>query len=168
MTGIFLLLLFGLWVWACAAITNAVIRRVDTRRWRWPLGLAIFSLVLALPVVDEIIGGFQFRALCKKDAVLRINAEQAKGKTVRLVIKPSNQLLPGQVLTTYYTHVSMREMGTDQEIGSYGSYEIKGGWFIRTLGISESNAPLILTSSCAPDLGAHGIAKLYNFNIVNQ
>ena len=167
MTGIFLLAVAGFWIWASAQLTRLLLRQVRSRTWQRVIAPAVFVVLLLFPVADELVARPQFNALCEKNAVLNIDAAKAKGRSVRLVFEPSNELVPGQVLTTYHSHVSMRDVGSDEEIAGFSRYSVKGGWLIRMLAIFETNAPLTMRSSCAPDLGAHGMAKAYNFTIVN-
>ena len=166
MTGIFLLVLLGFWTFVCIQVVRLAIHRVSSRAWRVVVAPVVFVPLFIMPVIDEIIGSFQFRSLCERNAVLRIDANEGAGKTVRLAINPANEIVPGQLLTTYHTRVAFVEVATSREIGSYSSYEAKGGWLIRALGVSETNAPLTMNSSCAPQLGAYGMAKAYKFNIV--
>ena len=127
MTGILLLVVVGFWIWASVQLTSLLLRRISSRMLRRVVAPAVFVALLVLPVLDEVIGRFQFRALCEDNAVLRINADEVKGKTVRLEIKPSNEVLLGQWLTTYHTRIGFRDTDSDREIGSYSSYVVKGG-----------------------------------------
>ena len=67
MTGIFLILVVGLWLWACIAMTRGLLRRWKGRVWAMPAACVAFTALLVAPVSDEIVGGFQFRALCEKN-----------------------------------------------------------------------------------------------------
>lgn len=167
MTGLLLLAVVGLWVWACVAITRAALRRVPSPPWRWLVAPTLFTTLLILPVVDEIVGGFQFRALCEKGAVLKIDAEKAKGRTVRVVIQPSNEVVPGQALRTLHTHFSYRIVDSDEEIARYDTYAVRGGWFIRALGISNNNSPLTigLPACSPPNRGL--LDRTYGFTLIN-
>jgi len=168
MTGIFLLIVVGLWIWACVAITHLVLRRIDARWWRWPLALVVFGLLLVVPVIDEIIGGFQFRSLCEKGAVLTIDAEKTSGKTVRVVIEPSNEVVAGQALRTLRSHYSYQAVGNGEEVASYDTYAVNGGWFIRALGISESSSPLLIGAPyCGPPKEG-SMDKTYGFTLTNK
>ena len=167
MTGLLLLTVVGLWMWACVAITRAVLRRMPSLLWRWVVAPALFSALLILPLADEIVGGFQFRALCEKGAVLKIDAEKAKGRSVRVVIQPSNEVVLGQALRTLHTHFSYRVVDSDEEIARYDTYVVNGGWFIRALGISETNSPLLIGAPyCGPPKEG-SMDKTYGFTLIN-
>lgn len=170
MTGLFLIVVVFAWLVAVVFLTSWLMKRVSIKPSpvRMVVGLLIFVLLLPLPVADEIIGGYQFRELCRQGAVLRIDAEKARGQTVKLVIEPSNEILPGTAITIYHSHLSFQNVNTGEEMASYDTYVAKGGWFIRMLGISEKNAPITIgLPSCSPSLGAHGISKVYEFTLID-
>lgn len=167
MTGILLFAVFCLWLWICVAITHALVARNTARWWRAPAAIFMFGILLVLPVIDEVIGGFQFRALCETGAVLKIDVAKAKGRVVRLVIDPSNQPVAGQLLRTLHSHYSYRAIDTDEEIASLNTYEVDGGLLVLLLGISNSNSPLTIGSAACspPDRGL--LDKKYGFRLIN-
>lgn len=167
MTGLLLLAVVGLWVWACVAITRVVLRQVKSPPSRWLGAPTLFTALLILPLVDEIVGGFQFRALCEKGAVLKIDAEKAKGRTVRVVIQPSNEVVPGQALRTLHSHLSYRIVDSEEEIARYDTYVVNGGWFIRALGISETNSPLLIGAPYCGPPNEGLMDKTYGFILTN-
>ena len=149
MTGILLLVVVGLWLLACIAITLALMRRLGTRPWRWLVGPVVFAALLIAPVADEILGGIQFKAMCERQAVLKIDAEKVRGRTLkRLWVEsfPANTVLRVRRVT-----YQLLDVGNGEEVGKYATLSVGGGWLIRTLGISEGNAPLLINPmSCDP------------------
>lgn len=104
---------------------------------------------------------------CARVGRLKIDADAARGKTVRLVINPSNEILPGQMLVTYHTHAGYRDVGTNQEIASFSTYVVKGGWLIRALGLFDSSVPLVIGKPwCGPD-NEGSLPTRYGFALVN-
>ena len=162
---IFLAILFALFfaaLWLAKMLTNKLPARVP----REPvMGLVVVLLVILL-VADEIVGGFQFRALCEKNAVFKINAEKIKGKNIRVFFEPSNKVLDGTAVRISYSHSVYRDVETNEELASEGSYIAKGGWFIRTIGFSDSTPPLTFPSACSPP-DRRDPTKVYEFNLVN-
>jgi hypothetical protein len=170
MTGLFLLVVVFAWLLAVVFLTSWLMKhvKIKLKPIRIAVAILIFVLLLPLPLADEIIGGYQFRELCKQGAVLRIDAEKSRGQTMKLVIEPSNEILPGTAITIYHSHLTFQNVNTGEEIASYDTYVAKGGWFIRTLGISEGNAPITIgLPSCSPPMGAHGISKAYSFTLID-
>lgn len=167
MTGLLLLAVVGLWIWACVAITKAAMRRVSSERWRWIVGLALFSVLLILPVLDEIVGGFQFRALCKRNAVVHLGQQNPQGKITRVTINPLNEIVPSTAVRIYRSHVEYHDVATGELVAMFDEYTAKGGLLIRLLGISESNSPLTIgRPSCSGEREV-ALPKALNFKVIN-
>lgn len=66
MTGIFLIAVFIFWLIASAWITRRLTRRFKSEGTRVVCALLLFPIIFIAPVVDEIVGGYQFSQLCKK------------------------------------------------------------------------------------------------------
>ncbi|MDP2811733.1 MAG: hypothetical protein Q8O34_16470 [Rhodocyclaceae bacterium] len=167
MSGIFFFGVVAAWGAVAFYLAKRLARRVQPRFLGIGLGALAFVLLMVLPVADEIVGGYQFRALCRENAVLRIDAGKAKGRTVKEVIDPSNEILPRTAITIYHTRTSFRDIATNEEIANSDRYIAKGGWFIRMLGVSETNDPITFEPSyCPPSLGAYAIARKYGFTFI--
>jgi hypothetical protein len=167
MSGLFFFGVIAAWGAVAFLVAKRLTRLVQPRLLGVGLGVLAFVLIMVLPVADEIVGGYQFRALCKESAALKINTEKIKGRTVKVVVAPSNEVLPGKAVTIYHSHESFRDTATNEEIASNDWYVAKGGWLIRLLGVLEKNDPItILPSSCSPSLGAHVIAKEFGFTLI--
>lgn len=167
MTGIALLALAALWIWAVKMIATAVARRFAPGVARWSVGLPLFTVLLPLPVVDEILARYQIAALCREGAVLKIDEQKIKGRKVKITAEPLNAEVHGIAIPVSYTKIVFRDTDTREELGSRGWYNIKGGWLIRVLGFSESNSPLTIEAYCAPGEGEHEAAARLGFKIIN-
>lgn len=167
MTGILLLAVVGLWLALVGGLTRLITRQITSKNLRRLIGTAFVLLVTPLPVADEIVGGFQFRALCQEGATLKIDPQKARGRAVRVVITPSNELLPSTAIPIRHSHTSFQDVATGEEIAQYDDYDAKGGWLIHSLGISEGNAPLVIGSSgCIPQ-NAGTFPKQFGMTLVN-
>ena len=169
MTGIFLLIVVGLWVWACVAMTRALLRKVPSKGGRWLVAPIAFFVLLALPVVDEIIGGFQFRALCEKNAVLHIGIANPEGRVTKFSANPANEIVPRTAITIYHTQVEYTDVNSGELVVQFHRYVAKGGVFIRTLGISEGNSPITMgRSACSPEqVRGETISRTLKFSVIN-
>jgi hypothetical protein len=168
MSGLFVAALALAWLAAAIMLSRWVGRRFKQSAWQAAAALAAFALVLPLPVADELIGMRQFATLCQEGAVLKIDAERIKGKSVRLVISPSGARVDSTVIPITYSHFSYRELQTNDELASYQTYSAKGGLVVRALGIFERDAPLISNrAGCAPQGHATAFSKQYGFSVVN-
>jgi hypothetical protein len=166
MTGLLLISVAAAWFFVARFIAKKAVVKMAPGAKRTALMVTIIAVLMALPLIDEIIGGFQFRALCAEGAVLKIDAEKIRGKAVEAKIKPANESMRGTAIPIYHTRVAFFSTATSEVLASYETYVAKGGWFIRALGISETSAPLTIgLPSCSPELGAYKIAEKYQFEI---
>jgi len=167
MTGILLLVVFGLWAWACNAITRVVLRKVPSSSWRKPVACTLFIALLVLPVIDEIIGGFQFRALCEKNATLRLGVKNPAGRVTRYSDGPIDAPVAGAAIPVSRSHIEYHDVATGELVAQLDRYVAKGGVLVRTLGISENNSPLTIgSSSCSGEKGITLPVQL-GFEVIN-
>jgi hypothetical protein len=153
MSGLFLIAIGGLWVWLLFKLSRFIGNAIARGRWAMPMTSLVFLVLLPLPVLDEIIGGFQFRALCKEKAVLKLNVDEAslKGKTVRDVVEPFNKDVEGTAVGISYSHYSYRDVADGKELLNFAIFRAKGGWLVRTLSGQSDMTPLTFNhSTCSP------------------
>jgi hypothetical protein len=152
MIGLLFLGLVGLWIWAVLKLSRWIGARVAGGRWRRPVAVVSLIALMVMPVADEIVGGFQFRALCDNDAKLAFYVDPAslKGKTVRAVADPLNQQVEGLLVKVLRSHSRYYDASDGKELLSYTRYDASGGLLIRTLTTDASIAPLTFKSSCSP------------------
>lgn len=167
MSGLLFLGVIGLLAYLAWRLSGLIIRRVSNRRLAKGLQIVLTVFLMSLLVVDELIGGYQFRQLCEQNAVLKIDPEKAKGRSVRVArATEKSDLLANTAIPIYSTPISLVDTQTEEEIATTRWNSAKGGWFIRALGISGSNTPLILRSStCYSSMGSQEIAQLYGMNL---
>ncbi len=168
MSGLLMIGLFITWVLASVMLSRWFGCKFCHPTARTAVAFASFVVLLVLPVADELIGMWQLDALCKGGSTLKINAERIRGRTIRVVIRPSWAQAAGTAIPISYSRYSYQDTTTGEELASYTSYDAKGGWLIRSLGLFDSNVPLVITKPwCAPE-GHSGIfAKQYGFNVIN-
>jgi hypothetical protein len=160
MIGLLFLGLVGIWIWVAVTLSRWIGARVPGERWRKPAATASFVALLVLPVADEIIGGFQFRALCDNEAKLVFNVDLAslKGKTVRSVANPSNKPVDGSFIRINRSHYRYYDADDGKELLSYTEFYARGGLLARALSGQSGITPLTFGfSTCSPlpqsDLG---------------
>ena len=165
MIGILFVTVVGLWLWVCIALVRALMRRLSGRPWRYAVGLAAFVVLLVAPVADEILGGIRFKALCEREAVLKIDAEKVRGRTLR---RFGVKLPPvSAVLDIERWRESFVDTASGEELISYVWLRATGGWLIRALHISEGNEPLLVhPSTCDPGRWIRW-EKTYGFVLIN-
>lgn len=166
MSGLYLLAVISIIGVIAILIARRIARPIRNTWLRTGATVLLTVAFMTLLVADELIGGYQFNKLCRESAVLRIDTEKARGRTVKVVIEPSNEILSGTAITIYHSHESFRDRATNEEIASNDWYVAKGGWFIRMLGISEGNAPITIgLPACSPPLGGRAVAEAYGFTL---
>jgi hypothetical protein len=168
MIGILFFVAVGVWVWASAKLAGSVGNRLVSKQpWRSYAKAFVFVLLMFLIVGDEVIGGFQLRALCRENAVLRIDAEKIKGKRIRLSFEPLDKYLDGIPIRIRWTRRSFRDIATNEELAFYSSYVATGGWFIRMLAMGNSVSPMTIFPSSCIATEAGNLEKKYGFKLVN-
>lgn len=168
MTGILLLAVVGFWIWASVQLTRLLLRRIPSRMLRQFIAPAIFVAFLVLPVLDEVIGGFQFRALCAREAVLVLGVTNPAGRVARYKADPSNDRVPGTAIPILRSHIEYRDTTTAELIAQYDSYVAKGGLLVRTLGFSERNSPLTIGSPvCSGEGSSTALPVRLKFQVEN-
>jgi hypothetical protein len=148
MTGLLLLGVLGLWglcMWwltglACAAIRSGQVRLAVR-------GL-LFPFLFLLPLSDEIYSRPEFIRLCQSNTAVVVTVPQLSGKTVWFagVTSQSHEIGLLQGLEKRWNYVLP---GTEVSAFHHTEFHVRGGMFVRMLGISETSAPLLFEGYCA-------------------
>ena len=168
MSGLLFLGVVGLWVWACVAMTRWIMRRIDSKPRRLLTGMGVFVLLLVLPVADEIVGGFQFRALCEKNASrFQMGVGNPEGRTTKVTFDQSDHVAEFTAIPISYSRLEYHDVATGELVVAFDSYSAQGGVFIRALGISNNDSPLTIDPSvCSPQNGT-SVHRTMKFNVIN-
>jgi hypothetical protein len=148
MTGLFLIAVVLIWVIVAIWLARASGALVGNRVRRL-VQVAVFAVLLPLPLIDEVIGGWQFRQLCKQHDTIQLDPITARGRTVYFA-KDRPLEVPGTWTPVSQQAWRFLDATTDKPVLSYIKFTAEGGIFIRTLRISEGNAPLTFSNYCAP------------------
>ena len=142
MMGIALLAFATVWLAAVVAIAAFVARRVSVGAWRIPVGLVLAIALFPLPLIDDIIGGIQFRKLCEGNQSIYI-LPNAKGRSVYLADVPIQEVkgLLVRVTSTEWRYV---DVNTNETVVRYNTLTAGRGFF--RLG----EAPLTFSPWCEP------------------
>jgi hypothetical protein len=169
MSGFYFLAVVGVWFWVSVVITRAVARHVRPGPKRALTACLLFLALLVFPVLDEIIGGFQFRALCARNPNFEIGVADPRGRTTRYSANPSNEIVPGAAIRIYHTRDEYTDVNTGELVVRLDNYLAKGGLFIRALGISENNSPLTIgRPSCSPQKArGETVSRTLGFSVIN-
>lgn len=165
MTGILLIVVALIWLISVAFAIWCIVKSFESTT---AIMLSIFvlgPLLFFLPLIDEIVGAFQFDALCKKLAVQIVDEENARDKSVVFVSEPTIFASRTAVRIRIEPNI-YRDVITDKVLVSYNTLHANGGWLIRALGISNNNSPLLFSSGCSPKDELQFKAK-FNITVLN-
>jgi hypothetical protein len=148
MTGILVFGLIAIWGSIALMFSQWLRGALPNRWWKSPACSLISVLFFLLPIGDEIVGGFQFRAICQKDAYFNMNADKIEGKTVRSVVEPSRKEIRSFPTKIFYSHFSYQDQVTGEELANFTRHEATGGWLAQMLAFSSSAQPFTFHSVC--------------------
>lgn len=112
--------------------------------------LLVFAFLMIAPVLDEVVGGWQFSDLCEQYTKVYVNEERAKGRKVFYVRRGEDRFLDGVAVKVRIDPIVFTDAETGEVLVKYNELRAQGGWFIRVLGISENNSPLLFDAWCGP------------------
>lgn len=149
MSGLILLVVLSLWVTVVTALTGFFTQAMRVGLFRFVAQLLLFVVIFIAPVADEIIGGFQFRALCEVETVMRYDKEKLSNKKVmsQLLneVHVDNIFTPVISQTWNYINIENQEI-----LLSYKTLDSKGGWLSRLLGFQSLSSPFTFDGHCGP------------------
>jgi hypothetical protein len=147
MIGILLLALVAGWLYLAIWVSGKLTRKVPSPSWRSSLRVLFTALIFVLPMTDEIVGGYQFKELCRQNAGIHVNLKTAAGRTVYLARTPQTDV-EGTWLRVVLRPQRFVDATTGETVVSYTETFADGGWLGRRL--SEGRVPLTFHGSCAP------------------
>lgn len=111
----------------------------------------IFGVILFVaPFYDEIIGRGEFEKICREGAVVTVDEEYARGKTVFLddikAVKTYSYTLP--IITQKWSYKDVYE---EKVIVEWSEYRSEGGWLSRRIKLMGQSDPLTFNGYCYPE-----------------
>lgn len=151
MSGLLFLLALAVCLAAGTWVVRFAGRMVSEPKWKAPVMWGVALLLICAPFVDEVIGKYQFEALCKANGIESADVSKARGRRVRLEVGPSIALsgtaIPGTEKDWFY-----RDSESDEVVIHHKSYSATGGWLIRFTPLSMGlNRPMIFSGGCPID-----------------
>ncbi|MFE8643838.1 hypothetical protein ACFX58_01975 [Sphingomonas sp. NCPPB 2930] len=148
MSGLVLLAALALYLWGCAWLAKNLSNLVPNPAWRGVVKAGVFLALLAFPFVDEVIGKYQFEALCKANGIERADVFKARGKRVKLELgtghPTSGTIMPGTINEHVY-----RDADSGEVVIRYKDYFAYGGWLMRHTPLSiGSRHPMLFSGGC--------------------
>jgi hypothetical protein len=147
MSVIFLIIIVAAWFFAVKSLTGAITSTMKSGIIKKTTYIFLFTFLFLLPVADDIIGGFQFRALCTPENKLIYDAEKVRGKTVKTKDSTTHTLdkiIPIRVLTREWY-----DADTGEILITHKMYKAKGGWLSQLIGFPGGSHPYTFDGSCS-------------------
>jgi hypothetical protein len=167
MSGLYLLLVAAVWLALSVATAYAITSRIKDAVLRVVAMLALTGLLLPLPLVDELVGKWQFEQLCKDNSTIQVDRARAVGKTVYFVPQPTVDVTGTWVRVALRPHKFV-DVVTGESVISYNELMASGGRLSRALGISEGGVPLTFVGSCALDENPRALFKSLNVSVMDR
>jgi len=146
MSGIFFLLILFVWFSISIKIPLLFVCGMQSGNKKVITYRILCVLCFIAPVADEIVGGFQFRALCTPENMLVYDVEKVKGRTIQyapLGRRTINKIIPIRVNTT-----ELVDPYTGETLIIHKTYYAKGGWLSRFIGFPQGSPPYTFNGTC--------------------
>lgn len=150
MTGLFLLLVFIIWLIILFWTVRLITKKFSQCWWGGWLRVLLLIGLLPLPLVDEIMAKPQFEQLCKENSTVQMDREKAKGKMVHLDFPLPQEYVQGTWIPIHIQHWRYVDVTTGEVVIGFNLLHATGGWLMRLLGVSEAKEPLIFKGYCEP------------------
>ena len=151
MSGLIFLVALTLSIWGCVWLARSLGNLVPNPAWRSKIKVGVFLALLASPFVDEVIGKYQFEALCKANGIESADLSRARGKRVRVHDAYfAWKAISGSIIPMEETETQIKDAETDEVITRFKNYRTKGGWLMRytPLSMGSPHSMLFGGSTC--------------------
>ena len=146
MSGIILIVLLAFWLYLAIKMSSFFVSKMMEGAGKVAVRIFVFAMFFIVPVLDDIVGGFQFRHLCETEVLLVYNEKKVKGKTAQLkrpVIQIINKVIPIREHTWDWV-----DQDTGETLVKYKDYYAEGGWLSRFIGFPQGSPPYTFNGSC--------------------
>jgi hypothetical protein len=128
--GLLFLATVAVWLWLCIWLSRKLASLVPNPSWRSPVKWGVLILLLASPFVDEVIGKYQFEALCRANGIESADVSRARGKRVKLELG-ARTLLGGTIMPIKVEDWLYRDADNGNVLIQHKDYYAIGGWLMR-------------------------------------
>jgi len=147
MSGLILLAvvvpLVGVLAWLATRIAGKAEKPLMRAAIKW----SVLLVLLTLPFVDEIIGKYQFEALCKANGNESADISRARGKRVK-VEYGERRFVDGTIMPIKESDVRFKDADSGEVLIQHKNYYALGGWLMRFTSLSMgSPQPMLFGGS---------------------
>jgi hypothetical protein len=162
MSGIILLLILSAWFYAVKKLSGLCTSKMLPGAKKIITYRILFVLFFIAPVADDIIGGFQFRALCISDNLLVYDTEKVRRSTIQY--KNVTVYRIKKIIPIWVTESQWVSPDTGEILIISRKYDAKGGWLSRFIGFPEGSPPYTFYGSCSYLNEFSQLIKKFNIN----
>ena len=148
MSGILLLSMIAAWFYVVKKLAQFCVKKMQEGQKKRVVYIVVFVLLCIAPVADEVVGGFEFRSLCKKGNSFIYDPHKLGGRTGLWDSEPrkeiKNTLLPIKGSVVYWV-----DPETTEKLVKYKTYYATGGWLSRWIGFNSVTRPYTFTGYCS-------------------
>lgn len=166
MTGILLVAVVLVWLALTVTLTRWIIRVIKSPGLKLFAGIVVFLVLLVAPLLDELIGAFQFDSLCRRYAVQEIDAQNAMNRQVVFVPRGDDKFAEGTAVRIRIDPHVYKDAQTERVLVTYHTLHAEGGWLVRATKISATNSPMLFRSGCGPR-DEDAFKKNLNITVIN-
>lgn len=143
MIGLLFFAFLGIWLVAAIVISVLITKWLGVSKHRGVIGMALFPIVFCAPIADDLIGMWQFRQLCEKEAVVTLSPDWKRVKRAAWVDLPvdyyNHKIIPITGQSGQYINLD-----SNQPFMVTRSLFTQGGFLRRFIGLGNG-------SSCSPE-----------------
>lgn len=153
-----LLLVLGLIVWGVfsAHVARWVSAQFEGVVLSVAVGLGVFVLMLVIPFVDELIGGWQFKSLCDRNRVVFYPERVGSGLVYRDDAESYRRRVSGTWVKVWRTPYVLRAKETGDAVLVYQHLVAEGGLLLP--GFDSGNDPTTFSGRCvSAEFGANDL-----------
>lgn len=162
MALLILLIIVAPWAAFLYGVSYVCLARFKSRHARKTAAAFIAAVLVPLPIVDEIVGAWQFSELCAAESKYAISPatlgrrfdlrQGSTGPTAR-----SGSVRPLDQMTITFTDVA-----TGEVVATGPAFIAKGGWLVQHLGspTGANDSPLLGRQQCFPSSSMPQAAQL--------
>ncbi|MBG7619258.1 hypothetical protein I5R65_07255 [Herbaspirillum sp. AP02] len=160
MIGLLFIVVFVVWLVSAFYFGRAIPRWLGLK----PAWSFLFvPLAFIAPIADELIGRWQFKRLCEKEAVVWLNPNWKSVKTVRNVSPELFSQVPGTAIPIEIQPVTYIDAETGQPFMNYNAVHTSGGLLLGKLGFGLGG-----TTTCWPKDELEIRKKINMKNLLNK
>ena len=144
MIGIILLFLVAVWGVISILISVGIAKLLLKKKKQAILVVPLAIILFILPLIDEILGSFQFANLCKELPTVEFNEKNNVSGVV--YVEDTVTEVKSSFVPIVKESFVFKDVNTKKRIVSSLSYSAKAGWFVKKLG---SLNPILFGGSCS-------------------